>query len=577
MCSNSFNIRSRTLHRTNPSQQWQHAEENINPIIHETHPKLTLDDVKLSKKEFTENPISVTATNLNFSYNWGQLYTKHNDAKYCVTAKGLLAPLTVETCKSVVRGIDPSQYFELTINYTLRLVNSNNCINSFSSNSVLLPCNKKSQIWGKNSLTGQIMNGNMKCLEHDNANLFVDLCDFNLQNQHWMFAFYNPKVDLNFKPILTSAKIVAMNANLSLSDEPLEFLIPPATTVNRAQIVEIEKEEIPLESASHSLTDEYPTPKQSSDIVDVYEDKQEGSSPVIRLNVTEFANQYLHPFHEQYKQGMQVDHENKLAAESRQIYCELTNLKKNQAILLSQTNGILAAAALELPICSRLKGLGQTVLLQQCSPKQVNISAIETECGFQPYFLYNGINSTVGTDGWSIHPFSDCFWKTQYVTLNGQTYKWKKLNNSWNWRKQDKTIHYSNLDLISEFKEVKLNDFDFELKAHPAHNLNDLENINVLNDLIGHIENSKADSLTDVIITRHQNTNIENMFTWSDKSKMIVTIVFSLIILIFLLKIASFYYHGRPKVIRHIPRVRVTRLESDDSENSPIESIRMLE
>ena len=67
------------------------------------------------------------------------------------------------------------------------------------------------------------------------------------------------------------------------------------------------------------------------------------------------------------------------------------------------------------------------------------------------------------------------------------------------------------------------------------------------------------------------------MFTWSDKSKMIVTIVFSLIILIFLLKIAYFYYHGRPKVIRHIPRVRVTRLESDDIENSPIESIRMLE
>ena len=170
--------------RTNPSQQWQQAEENINPIIHETHPKLTLVDVKLSKKEFTENPISVTDTNINSSYNWGQLYTKHNDAKYCVTAKGLLAPLTMETCKSVVRGFDPSQYFELTINYTLRLFNSNNCINSFSSNSVLLPCNKNSQIWGKNSLTTQIMNGNMKCLEHNNANLFVDLYDFNLQNQH---------------------------------------------------------------------------------------------------------------------------------------------------------------------------------------------------------------------------------------------------------------------------------------------------------------------------------------------------------------------------------------------------------
>ena len=76
-----------------------------------------------------------------------------------------------------------------------------------------------------------------------------------------------------------------MNANLSFSDEPLEFLLPPATTVNRAQIVEVEKEEIPLESASHSLPDEYPTPKQSSEIINVYEDGKEGSSPVIRLSV----------------------------------------------------------------------------------------------------------------------------------------------------------------------------------------------------------------------------------------------------------------------------------------------------
>ena len=60
--------------RTNPSQQWQQAEENINPIIHETHPKLTLDDVKLSKKEFTENPISVTDTNINIT---GVNYTRN--------------------------------------------------------------------------------------------------------------------------------------------------------------------------------------------------------------------------------------------------------------------------------------------------------------------------------------------------------------------------------------------------------------------------------------------------------------------------------------------------------------------
>ena len=60
------------------NQKWQHAEVNINPIIHETHPKLTLEDVKLSKSEFTENPVSVEDTNINSSYNWGQLYTTHD-------------------------------------------------------------------------------------------------------------------------------------------------------------------------------------------------------------------------------------------------------------------------------------------------------------------------------------------------------------------------------------------------------------------------------------------------------------------------------------------------------------------
>ena len=101
---------------------------------------------------------------------------------------------------------------------------------------------------------------------------------------------------------------------------------------------------------------------------------------------------------------------------------------------------------------------------------------------------------TIGIDGWWIHPFSERFWKSQYVTLNGKTYKWKKFNNTWDWVQQSTTIHYSNLEFISEFKEVKLNDFNYQLKAYPAHTLNDLENIIVLTDLIGHIENSRSDT-----------------------------------------------------------------------------------
>ena len=187
---------------------------------------------------------------------------------------------------------------------------------------------------------------------------------------------------------------------------------------------------------------------------------------------------------------------------------------------------------------------------------------------------------TIGIDGWSIHPFSECFWKSQYITLNGKTFKWKKINNTWDWVQQSTTIHYSNLELISEFKEVKLNDFNYELKAHPAHNLNDLENINVLTDLIGHIENSRSDTLSDVVISRQQNTNLAQMFDWSDKLKPIITVVFSLIFLLFLLKLISYYCRrssSRPDEVHHLRRVRVTRLDSTENENFPQESVHMLD
>jgi hypothetical protein len=65
---------------------------------------------------------------------------------------------------------------------------------------------------------------------------------------------------------------------------------------------------------------------------------------------------------------------------------------------LSQTNGILAASLLELPSCSRIQGLGQSLLLQECDKKQVVVKANEIKCGYQPITTYNNKNFTIGTD-----------------------------------------------------------------------------------------------------------------------------------------------------------------------------------
>ena len=68
-----------------------------------------------------------------------------------------------------------------------------------------------------------------------------------------------------------------------------------------------------------------------------------------------------------------IENENKLAAEIRQVYCQVSALERNQAIIMAQGNGLLAAAALSLPTCTRLQGFGQTVLLEQSAEQQINI------------------------------------------------------------------------------------------------------------------------------------------------------------------------------------------------------------
>jgi hypothetical protein len=129
--------------------------------------------------------------------------------------------------------------------------------------------------------------------------------------------------------------------------------------------------------------------------------------------------------HDQFKVRIETDNANKLAKEIRDVYCQLSTTKKNQAVILTQTNALLSASAIGLPISSQIQGLGQTMLLQQCAVKTVALTAIETQCGVQPFFTYPNENYTVGMAGWSIHPYSACFGKSHFVNLNGNAFAWE--------------------------------------------------------------------------------------------------------------------------------------------------------
>ena len=134
----------------------------------------------------------------------------------------------------------------------------------------------------------------------------------------------------------------------------------------------------------------------------------------------------------QFLEAQTVAHETKLANEIRQMYCKITTIQRNQALLLAQSNGLLAAQALKLKKCSRVSGSGSTLTLQQCAIVPIQLTATLTACGYQPFFQGLSTNYTIGKDGWSLPPFQECFWTSEYVSLNGQTYRCMLKNNKTN-------------------------------------------------------------------------------------------------------------------------------------------------
>ncbi|KAK4013288.1 hypothetical protein OUZ56_025522 [Daphnia magna] len=237
--------------------------------------------------------------------------------------------------------------------------------------------------------------------------------------------------------------------------------------------------------------------------------------------------------HEQYKISIETEHENKLAKEIRDVYCQLSTIKKTQAVILAQSNGILAASALGLPICTRLQGFGQAMTLQKYETKRIFISAKESKCGFQPFFTYEDKNCTIGVDGWSIHPYSDCFWKTNL----GFHHTWEHNSTDGDWVKQKASIHMPNLDLITEFEELHLNDFDYSLKSHPAHKTMEMEQLNILNNLVELMQESNSKSVSDIVMSEKQDNQIGTMFSWFDTLKILILSIIGFIIFIICLRI----------------------------------------
>ena len=129
--------------------------------------------------------------------------------------------------------------------------------------------------------------------------------------------------------------------------------------------------------------------------------------------------------HSQFMLDITVEMPNRLAWEIRAIQCQTRELAHKNAVAMAQYNGWLAASYLELPLCSKLFLIGDSVAVLQCSPMNVTFTTEITSCGPQP--RYN--DSTISNEGWELTHYSECYWHSFFVNFNGHAHTYR--NNTW--------------------------------------------------------------------------------------------------------------------------------------------------
>ena len=215
--------------------------------------------------------------------------------------------------------------------------------------------------------------------------------------------------------------------------------------------------------------------------------------------------------HHQFIEDQAIKNENIIENELKAIYCSNLQVRRFTTTLLAETNGLTAALANNLPLCHRLKPSGPNMIVQKCTAHSVTVGAKLTNCGYEPLVDTN----TIGRDGYSLHPFQDCFWKDGLVNLNGKTYYWKNDD----WIEIQPTHHLSTLRLTSKFTRLADNEFRYQLNHHDVYKLPEFEQVNTLNELATRIHDSNADALSSLVLNAKSDSRFWNISHWTTSLK----------------------------------------------------------
>ena len=212
---------------------------------------------------------------------------------------------------------------------------------------------------------------------------------------------------------------------------------------------------------------------------------------------------FLISHHMQYLHDIQTEHENRLLDAVNNLESKISKTKFNDLIVLSKISGVLAARSVGLLKCRSLESFGNTAVIRQCETVNTEFQVDNSSrCGPQPRFQ----NWTVGTDGWTLVPYSECRWKTTIVNFHGLPYQ--STNNEWIRMRETTTLHRKLL--TGHFKEVTFvstKQFRTAIdREHPA-------SFNLLSELAGTMEEHGVENIETLITHVQQAGQVPEIFS----------------------------------------------------------------
>ena len=244
-----------------------------------------------------------------------------------------------------------------------------------------------------------------------------------------------------------------------------------------------------------------PNKTASTDYVRYIGRDRQGNPVNMTSNLTWAEIEYAS--HTQYSRDLATELSNHLAKEIRNLQCEQRRTAHQAAISTAQYNGWLAAAYLDLPLCSKLLAVGASATILRCTPNNYTFEPVFTNCGPQPRTGNSTSYSTINSEGWELTKFADCYWHANVVNFNGRAHTFR--NNTWAPVNPNIVMHGRRL--IDTFQLEVDNSFGPLRELHPAIASHPLSSSKIMADILSYVQMGYSTNLSG---DRHVETILVN-------------------------------------------------------------------